>query len=231
MLSIGLDTSEGRFEQRVRTWLKDSAHEFDIIFACDDERTPQQLLQKLSEKDELRPSELNNLRAEFERIGMLNIPYGALFMRRHSTDASTQEWTARTRLSEETTGEDFEAAFALHDLIMQVHFRKVLTQARPYLSSHLQVNVTHVVHERTLVPAEFVFETHKPFILKARLDPWMVPLVSEFDGQKTPAEIYENAKNKSEIPENFAMTDFLDLVTKMIQSGFLLLPDQQLAVA
>jgi hypothetical protein len=161
---------------------------------------------------------------------MLSIPYGALFMRRHLPDATTQEFSARTRLSEETTGQDFEAAFALHDLTTQVHFRQALSQARPYLSSHLQVNVMHVVHERALVPSEFVFETHKPFTLKARLDPWMVPLVSEFDGQKTPADIYENAKNRSEIPEKFAMTDFLDLVTKMIQSGFLLLPSEQMDV-
>jgi SAM-dependent methyltransferase len=224
MLSIGLDTREGNFEERARAWLKDAESEFDMIFARDNEQTPQELLKKLSEQHGFGPSELRNLKEEFENIGMLNIPYGALFMRRRSRIATAKQWNVRTKLSDQTTGDDFEAAFALHDRITQPGFREQLTRAKLQLSPYLQVNVTHVVYKGTLLPADFVFETQKPFTKKARLDSWMVPLVTAFDGRRTPAEVFEDVKKTSDVPESFAMKDYIDLVTRMIEAGFLSLP-------
>ena len=51
IVSIGLDTKEGKFENRARGWLRDSGDEFDIIFACTNERTPGEVLRDLAERE------------------------------------------------------------------------------------------------------------------------------------------------------------------------------------
>ena len=84
----------------------------------------------------------------------------------------------------------------------------------------LQVVATHVVHEGSLVPAEFIFETDKPFDAKGRVDSWMVPMFAQFDGHRTLREIFEPAKAADELPEGFELEDFTGLVARMIERGF-----------
>jgi methylase of polypeptide subunit release factors len=224
MVSVGLDTEEGSFEKRARTWLGDHSSEFDILFAWKSEKTPRETLRDLAERDSLTTAERQTLGEEFEHAQILNMPYGALFMRRHPTGRNQEPWTERRKLSDETDGSDFERAFVLHDKMAKRSFRENLNDARLHLAPQLNVKVTHAVHEGQLFPADCLFETTKPFTAVARLDSWMVPLMISFNGQKTCREIYEEGKIKSELPEGFELEHFSDLVMKMIDRGFLSLP-------
>ncbi len=228
MVSIGLDTEEGSFEERARSWLGDQSSEFDIIFAWKSEKTPQETLRGLAERDSLSIAELHMLREEFENARIVSMPYGALFMRRHPTGWNQEPWTERRKLSEETNGSDFERAFALHDKMEQSGFRETLSKTRLRLAPRLQVKVTHVVHEGQLFPADYLFETDRPFAAAARLDQWMVPLVTGFDGQRTGREIFEDAKTKNELPDGFEFEHFKDLLMKMFDRGFLNFPEVSL---
>jgi hypothetical protein len=129
------------------------------------------------------------------------------------------------RISEETDGRDWGRAFALHQRLSQPGFFEELQQARPELAPGLQVQVTHMVYEHSLVPAEFLFKTHKPFTAFGRFDQWMVPLIARFDGTKTPIQIYNDAVPSSDLPEDFGLRDFTELVARMIERGYLILGD------
>jgi hypothetical protein len=224
-LSQGLDTKEGRFEERVRGWLKESADEFDIIFAYDEERTPRDVLQRLAERNQAAaPAALKAVEAEFERVGTLKMPYGALFVRRNAKAGNRKPWTVRKKLSDETNGSDFEAAFVLHDRLSQPSFAAELLEARPHLAPRLQLKVTYMVHERALVPAQFMLEIDKPFIALAQFEPWMVPLLARLDAQTTLTTIYEEAKALSQVPESFGLEDFVGLVSGAITLGYVVLP-------
>jgi len=131
------------------------------------------------------------------------------------------------KLSGETDGRDWERAFALHQRLSQPGFFEELQQARPELAPSLLVQVTHVVHERSLVPAEFLFKTDKPFTAFGRFDQWMVPLIARFDGTRTPTQIYNDAIPGSELPEDFGLRDFTELVARMIERGYLILRDSR----
>jgi SAM-dependent methyltransferase len=225
IVSIGLDTKEGKFEDRARSYLQDSADEFDIIFAGTNERTADEVLHDLSERDpSLGLEGLRKLKEAFDDAGIVRMPYGALVMRRHAAAERHQAWTLRTRLSDATDGPDFERSFTLHSRFLQPDFVKTLAQSRPVLAPHLEVKVTHVVYERALVPAEVIFETDKPFQALGRVDRWMVPLFTRFDGSLTTAEIYDQARLGAEIPDDFEIKDFTSLVARMIERGFLMLP-------
>ncbi|HUE81584.1 MAG TPA: class I SAM-dependent methyltransferase [Pyrinomonadaceae bacterium] len=224
MISIGLDTAHSSFEQRARGWLGNKESEFDIIFAWKSEKTPRDTLRDLAERDSLSLSELQVLREEFDRVRIVNMPYGALFIRRHPIGWDKTATTDRRKLSEETNGDDFESAFVLHDRFELSSYRENLSDVKLLLAPDLEVKVTHVVHEGQLLPADYLFETVKPFSAMARLDQWMVPLVTSFDGQLTGRSIFEEAKANGHLPDGFELESFTELLVKMIDRGFLRLP-------
>ena len=153
------------------------------------------------------------------------MPHGALVVRRHAAAEPRPGWTLRAKLSEATDGDDLERAFFLHDRLSEPRFRDRIADCRPVLAPRLQVNVAYRVDEGALVPADYVFETDKPFAAKGRVDGWLVPLLAGLDGKRTVAEIIAKAKAEGELPDGFSLADFCALVARMGERGFLLLPD------
>jgi len=228
MLTQGVDTEAAVFEEQVRRWLGAEADEFDIIFAAKTDRSPEKVLELLF-KDRPDPAAAN-LGEEFKRAGVINMPYGALFLRRAERSSDHKSWVIRPRLSSETSGADFQATFALHDRVSLPQFTAELAQAKPRLAPHLQVTVTHVVNEDSLIPAEYIFSTDRPFAKRARFDPWAVPLFTRFDGLLTVAEIYDAARAEEDMPNEFGLEDFILLVTRSIEAGFLILSAEEMCL-
>jgi SAM-dependent methyltransferase len=219
-LTQGLDTRDGKFEERVRGWLKESADEFDVVFVCELERTTKQVLDLLSNRGTLLLADLKEVQAELEREKTVSLPYGALFIRRDAS-ASRKPWTVRKKLSDVTEGSDLEATFLLHDQLSDSSFAVGLVEATPRLAPRLEVKVTYVVDEGALAPAQYLFETDKPFSLRVKFDEWMVPLLTGFDGKSKVADVYEKARSEGEIPGEFRLEDFAVLVSRAIEGGFL----------
>jgi SAM-dependent methyltransferase len=226
LVTLALDTKEGSFEERARSWLDSSADEFDIIFAATNERSPETVLKELGERNETLGAEgTRRIGEAFAEAGVKKLPYGALVMQRHSQPGERQPWTLRTTLSEVTDGLDFETAFALHRYLDHPDSLKDLAEAPVHLAPRLQVVITHVVHEGALTSAEHVFETDKPFAARGVFDRWMVPLLARCDGELSPRKIYEQSKINGELPEGFELADFTSLIARMLERGFLLLPE------
>ncbi len=223
-LSLGADTEKGKFEERARGWLAARAPEFDIIFACKELREPRQVLASLARKhSELGPQVIERFESEFERAGVVRMPFGALCLRRAIDGPAHQPWTTRTKLTDETDGSNFDTAFSSLECFSQPHFLQSLREATPRLSPRLEVKVTHVVHEGSLVPADFLFEIDKPFEAHVRFDSWMVPLLARLEGKTTLAKIYEDARAEASIPEEFKLENFAVLVARALEMGFITL--------
>ena len=227
LLSLALDTTEGSFEERVRGWLGERAGEFDVIFAASNERSPETILKELAERDEsLGPEGIRRIGEAFVEAGVTKLPYGALVVQRHTHGTEHQPWTWRTMLSESTDGADFERAFALHGQLASPSFLNELSEVPLHLAPRLQVIITHVVHEGALTSAEHVLETDKPFATRGAFDRWMVPLIARCNGELSVRQIYEQAKTNRDLPDGFELTDFVNLLVRMIERGFLSLPER-----
>jgi SAM-dependent methyltransferase len=222
ILAQVVDTEEGKFEERARGWLGECANEFDIIFADEKDRGPGRVLELLGRKTDA--AVIGQLRDAFEAAGVQNMPYGALFVRRRKPSPHQSHWTIRAKLSSETTGTDFQSTFALHDVVSRSDFAVRLPQATPRLAPHLELDVTYVVHEGSLVPGEYILATNRPFAKRVKFDDWAVGLFMRFDGKTTVAQAFEAAKAESRVPEQFALDDLVLLLTRSIEAGFLILP-------
>src|SRR5438309_1467803 len=204
--SLGADTEKGKFEARARGWLGARADEFDIIFACKELREPRQVLDSLARKhSELGPQVIEKFESEFERAGVVHMPFGALCLRRAADGPAHQPWTTRTKLSDQTDGSNFDVAFSTLERFSQPHFLESLREATPQLSPGLEVKITHVVHEGSLVPADFLFEIDRAFEAHVRFDSWMVPLLARLDGKTTLAKIYGDARVEATVPPEFKL--------------------------
>jgi len=221
-VSAGFDTAEGGFENRVRTWLGQSHEEFDIIFAFNREKSIRHLAKELVERSR-RPvaADIGRWEEVFKKIGAVQHIHGGVVIHRRRHDAAQIPWTLRSQLSDTTDGSSFERAFRWHDWVASHGTEQDLSQLKPHLSSQLQVKVTHVVQNRSLVAAEFVLESARPFLAETKVDPWIAQMVSELDGNLTLAEFYQKARAVSVLPEAMSLAEFLELTVKLIERGYL----------
>jgi methylase of polypeptide subunit release factors len=225
ILCQGRDAEDGSFELRARNWLGTAQGDFDVVFALQDTKTLEAEVAGLANRTHRpTPGELSALRDRFRRMGTRQFVYGALALQRHKAPA-TAPWTGRVRLSPETTGDDFARLIDWHHRGEQPGFCDWLSGASLQMSPALQLTVRHVVHEQALLPAEFVFETSRPFASATRFDGWVAPLVARFNGRRTPADIYAEARQENEMPADFAMGNFLDLVSLLVAKGYLAIAD------
>jgi hypothetical protein len=223
ILSLGLDTEDGRLEERARRWLGDSHSEFDVIFGLGNEKTIQELLDGLGRRNNSPgPEDIELVGKALEREKTVQVVYGALVIHRRA-ESVAEPWTGRVRMTGATEGTDFEWALSWHKRRSHPDFLDRLAQEKPRLSPHLEIKVTHVVYEGRLAMAEAVLEVDKPFLFGIKLDGWAVPLIAQFDGNTTPAEIYAAAQADSSVPDELSPGAFINLVEMLIEKGCLLL--------
>lgn len=221
-LCMGVETKSAGFEQRARNWLGASESEFDLVFACGDEKAPEAALQDIAERSRniatFRPQQLREV---FQRLEVSQMVYGALFLRR-AAGRRPKSLTVRTRLSTSTDGDCLEWFARWHDWRSRAGL--LVAGTCPRLASGVTVRSTHRVIQQRLTPAEFLVETDRPFHAVMRFtDPWVIPLIARFDGGRTVAAVHTSAVG--EIPASFGLNDFVELVMLLVERGYLEVPE------
>jgi len=179
------------------------------------------------------PSQLSHWRHRFEAAGVERRVYGALVLERRTTRAEAGRGRAITRrlqLSPLTEAVAFERL--LHWLRWREtreargELARVLLRVTPRLSPHARVNVAYAPQARGLAAADVVLETDRPFVAVTRIDPWMFPLVTRFDGERTAEQVYTAAREAGELADGFAAYDFTALVALLIERGYIEVADE-----
>ncbi len=220
-ICAGLDTDQGTFEHRVRNWLGERQMEHDIIFARKAQSTPQEFMRELMwAQQHMESAEITQWQEVFKQIGAYNMSYGVLSIQRRQSPTSAP-WTARTLMSQLTSGEGIEWAFHWRQQCLQPDPENWLTKLQPRLSPRLRVTITHSVENGELAPTNFVLSSDAPFYAEARVEPSMATIVSWFDGQKTVGNIYQEAVQKKLIPADYPLSSFVNLIAIFIERGYL----------
>ncbi len=131
----------------------------------------------------------------------------------------------RVRLGALTDGESFERMLLWRSRRAQMEasgeLSSIISRATPRLGARLKAKLTYAVAEGALALSEAVLESEEPFPAATRIDVWMLPVVAQFDGRQTVAEIYEAARRREMLPEAFSLDDFTALAVNMIERGYL----------
>jgi SAM-dependent methyltransferase len=220
ILCVARDTPEQTFEQRARAWLGASADEFDLVFGLEKILEIEGVVDSMRKRSQhMTNEEADQLLARLRSLGTRQFVYGALFIRRCAR--LNVEQPLRICMTPMACSADFERLLAWRHHRRQPGFNQWLARSRPRLAPALELTVRHIVHEGQLTPAEFVFSIHADLEAALRLDAWVVPLVARLEGKRSVAEIFQEAHAASDLPQGFALDDFLGLVQGMIEHSFL----------
>ncbi len=218
ILCVARDTQEQALEYRVRDWLGAARDEFDIIFGLEKILTVAEVVDSLRKRgQQIGDEEARELSVRLHSLGTRQFVYGVLFLRRYAERVDQKPF--RIGLTQHGRASDFERLLAWRRHAQQPDFAGWLNQARPAFAPRLQLTARHVVQEGELVPGEFIFAIADGLEAALRPDAWVVPLLAQFNGTRSVAEVFASAA--AELPPGFQLADFAALVGRMIERGFL----------
>jgi hypothetical protein len=145
--------------------------------------------------------------------------YGALVFRRAERPAPPAP--LRLQLSDEATGPVLQRAVDWRAARRRDDFSACVAAAKPRPTPHVQMNARHVVRDGRLVLEDFLFEMAEGILGRLKPDPWVVPWLMQFDGTRSVGEVFAAAQAEKASPRGFGLTDFTDLVSIMLERGFL----------
>ncbi|HEY0077388.1 MAG TPA: methyltransferase [Pyrinomonadaceae bacterium] len=224
-ICMGQDTSQGKFEERVRGWLGETEREFDVLFGLGDTKSVKRFLAQMLLRRGAEQSHYETLEQTLERAGTRRLIYGALVIHRRAPGVQSEPLTARPDILKETTGASFDWALRWHRRRSRADFFDALAQSRPRPAPALQVEITHGVREGELVVRDLLFRSDFPFPALTRVEPWILSLVLKLRGEQTLTEVYETSRAAEVIPEAFALEDFLQLTATLVERGYLAVDD------
>jgi hypothetical protein len=216
------DTAELPLEQRVRGWLGPRADEFDVLLGVETELRPAELAEQLARPERRVGGTVEEWEARFREAGLACHVYGALALARRTAAGSPAD--LRTWLGATTRGADLERALAaLADRAMQIAAgtrAQALDKLRPRPAEALGVHVEYATRAGALVPAEVMLATQEPFRSRTRIDPWMLALISAFDGTHRPGEVLAALRARRGVPEGFTLEDLRRLLELLLERGY-----------
>jgi SAM-dependent methyltransferase len=226
LVCLGMDTIDGKFEERIRRWLGEFEAEFDIIFALAEEKSPKLFAREIVESKHSDPTELEKWENFFSSIGALELVYGALVIQRRSQETiaspdAPKPLTARTKLGDRTDGSSFESIFEWYHWRTRPIALQELSYLRPSLAPDLQLKTVQTFDHGELSPNKYLLITEIPFPLSSSIEPWIVTAILNFDGKKSVAEVYRAGQEAQAIPGLITLDDFAAIVANLIDGGFL----------
>jgi methylase of polypeptide subunit release factors len=220
VVSLGRDGRDARYEQRVRRWLGHTGRDCDVILGVD------HTLSIADTIESIRRLHLNNdaekaerMAARFRELGTEQFVYGAVLVRR--TAAAVAEPPLRLRMSSAATANDFDRVFAWRQHRRRPEFVDWLTAARPRLCPQLESNVRSVVRNGVMVAESAILTAKRPLAAAVRPDVWIARLLERLEGTQTVEQTFDAARHAGQMPADFTLAAFADLVDQMIERGLL----------
>ncbi|MGP0086913.1 MAG: methyltransferase [Steroidobacteraceae bacterium] len=217
VVSLGRDGRDARYEQRVRRWLGHTGRDCDVILGVDQTLSIDDMVRRLHLSNDAEKAE--RMAARFRELGTEQFVYGAVLVRR--TAAAVAEPPLRLRMSSAATANDFDRVFAWRQHRRRPEFVDCLTAARPRLCPQLESNVRSVVRNGVMVAESAILTAKRPLAAAVRPDVWIARLLERLEGTQTVEQTFDAARQAGQMPADFTLAAFADLVGQMIERGLL----------
>ena len=215
------DREDNSIEQRIRGWLGEHEREFDVILVASSIRSKSEHLQVVRQNPNAA-----DLEPLLSALKVTAVYYGAVILQRF-TEARAPV-TTRIRKAPGAGWEAIDWFVRWTTVAAAPDFDAFLRQARPHMSPHLILDVTHTVEKGTLVPSRFELRSDFPFAVALASGGWLPLAVSACDGRKTAGEIFAEMKQREVIPPETPEPQFLRDLRVLISCGFLELDEFRL---
>jgi hypothetical protein len=220
VVALGRDGSDAAHEQRARLWLGERGCDCDMILGISKIIPLEDMIQsmcRLHLKGDAEQAE--RLAARYREHGTEKFVYGAAIVRRTGTNVG--EPPLRLRMSAAANIGDFDRVFTFRHFRRGPHFTDWLAAARPRLCPELEATVRFVVRDGAMKPTSAILATNRPLAATVNPEPWIAGLVQRLEGTETVEQTFDAATRVSQMPPDFTLPAFVDLVGQMIERGIL----------
>jgi len=211
--SMATDRENETLERRIRRWLGPQEREFDLFLIASSVRSKAEFLQdmrKIPGAADYQPL--------LDAIQCTAVFYGAIVLQRFAE--TRQAITIRTRKAGSAGADSIDWLVRWMTRSAAADFGSLLRAARPRLSPHLELHVSHVVEDGRLVPSTFELASEFPFAVKLA-GGWLAMLAAACDGRKTTVDLLAELQQREIIPADTPESQFLLDIHKLISCGFL----------
>jgi SAM-dependent methyltransferase len=212
-LTLGSDR-EKPFENRMREWLGDSAHEFDVAFVVRRTLSPRDYAADAVIEHKGSLEDITRWRELFTEWGVRSLVYGLVVIQRRDSDRPI--FTIR-RDAGPNTG-PAECAWLI-DWATAACDANVILHAKPRAGKNATLRVDHRLASGKWQPQSYRLESSYPFSVTMRVEPWAADLLTIADGSRTTSEL---------LPENVEPLEFARIIATMIFAGLLEIDEYKL---
>lgn len=221
-LTMGTDR-EQPFEQRVRGWLGEAAHDFDIAYVVRRTLSPRDYTADAVINHKGAVEDITGWRELFATWGVRNLVYGLVVIQRRDSERSV--FTIRREASPQTG--PAECAWLIEWATAASNVDAIL-QARPHAGKHASLRIDHRLAEGAWQPESLRLESQYPFAVTMRAEPWSANLLTIADGSRTTAELLAHLISSGVLPEQAEPAEFARIVAAMVFAGLLELDEYKL---
>jgi SAM-dependent methyltransferase len=226
--TLATDREDADYEQRVRGWLGEHGHEFDVfVVAVEVQNEPDALLKSALKSN--RPSIKNMPNLEFMRRLKVKSIYNAITVIERLAEARPAI-TARTRKAARATNDAVEWFIRWTHAGASPDFDSFLLESRPHLAAGFKLQVTHTVHHAALVPSRFELTSDYPFAVSLQCPSWAAKAAAACDGSRRVIDMMEQMRQQNAIDESISQQQFVAGVRSLLSHGFLELDEFPLPV-
>jgi methylase of polypeptide subunit release factors len=220
LLCLGMDTGDGPFEARARSWLGSAGNEFDIVFALDSVTPPELIATRIIDRNGGSPQDLERWRELFARLQVKEFVYGALVGRRFAGRSRGEPMTRRVLMTDATTCTGFDWLLQWFDWLRLPNRATRVLELKPQLPHDLTLDVRHRIEGRSFEPASYHLENGgRPFRARLATEAWVAALLGEFDGARTVRDAFASAKARGRVPPQFSESELEQLICFLIERG------------
>lgn len=219
--TLATDRENAEYEQRVRQWLGEHSHEFDVyVIAVEVPDEPDYILRNAL-KTALKSTRRSKNTPNFDLLRDLRVTsmyYAITVIERLATDRPAI--TARTRKAARANDHAVEWFIRWSRAGAAAEFDNDLLEARPRMTDFFRLQVSHSVRNAVLIPSRFDLHSDYPFAVSLSCPAWVAAVVSSCNGARRCMDIFESLQQQNVIDPAVTKEQFAGSVRTLIAHGF-----------
>ncbi len=211
------DRSGAPLEQRIRTALGERGSEFDLVVVTHYALHPSEFYYRMAAGGRISFAEAEQRHRLFQRVEAEQTVYCSLVIQRHTTPRAAVT-LRRQRGKRAGTGDvawllDWSAAAAASDLVPE------LLDARPVLSPHARLHLTHQAQEGEWIAESCTVTTEHPFPRTVELSPSAALFLPRLDGNLTTRQHLQQLQAEGGMSPEITPAAFVGFLRTLVTDG------------
>ncbi|MBM3734101.1 MAG: methyltransferase [Acidimicrobiia bacterium] len=215
IVTLMTDRKDGMAQDRIRRWLGDAHEEFDVFMLND---WTHHIADSMFTSKEV--VDRAGLRAYLTSIGVEHQLYGLVIIRRH--DGVAAPWSIRRKKGAGWTADGLDRMMDLASAVSSPELFRSLRDIPLYVPDGVQMQLRHEGKGGRLQPPSVYLSTGNPVPVEGNYPDWSYGVLMLADGVRTAGDLFEELKNQGALGADPQFGDFLQTISWMFASGFLL---------